>query len=98
MIKQSNDCLNIKSYAEALGSVKGETAMRKTIKLQALDCANCAAKMENAIARLQGVNEVKVNFMSQKLVLDAADECFDAVLEQAKRAAKKIEPGIVFLA
>jgi len=72
--------------------------MKKTIKLRDLDCANCAAKIENAIARLDGVTDVKVNFMSQKMILDAPDDRFDAVLAEAKKIAKKIEPDLVILA
>lgn len=72
--------------------------MRKTIKLQDLDCANCAAKIENAISKLDGVIDVKVNFMSQKMILDAPDDKFDAVLTEVKKVAKKIEPDLVILA
>ena len=72
--------------------------MKKTIKLQDLDCANCAAKIENAISKLDGVTEVKVNFMSQKMILDAPDDKFDAVLAEVKKIAKKIEPDLVILA
>lgn len=69
--------------------------MKKTIKLQDLDCANCAAKIENAASKLEGVNEVKLNFMTQKMILDASDEQFDEVLENIKKIAKKIEPDLV---
>ena len=71
--------------------------MKKTIKLQDLDCANCAAKMESAISQLDGVDSVRVSFMSQRMVLEARDDLFEAVLAAAKRAAKKIEPDLVFL-
>ena len=71
--------------------------MKKTIKLQDLDCANCAAKIENAVAAMDGVIDVKVSFMNQKMVLETADDKFDDVLAQAKKAAKKIEPDMVFL-
>ena len=57
--------------------------MKKTFKLQDLDCANCAAKMEDAIKKLDGVNNATVNFMTQKLTLDADDAKFDAILQQA---------------
>ena len=43
--------------------------MRKVFKLQDLDCANCAAKMERAIAKLEGVEEVSVNFISQRMTV-----------------------------
>lgn len=71
--------------------------MKKTIPLENLDCANCAAKMERAISSLEGVTSARVNFMSQKLVLEAPDEQFPTILESAKKAAKKIEPDIELL-
>lgn len=71
--------------------------MKKTIKLQDLDCANCAAKIENAISKLDGVTNVKVNFMSQKMILEAQDDQFDAIIAQAKKVAKKIEPGMIII-
>lgn len=72
--------------------------MKKTIKLQDLDCANCAAKIENAVSKLDGVIEIKVNFMGQKMILDVSDDKFDAVLAEVKKIAKKIEPDLVILA
>jgi len=72
--------------------------MRKTIKLQDLDCANCAAKIETAVSKLDGVIDVKVNFMSQKMILEAPDGEFDSIFALAKKAAVKIEPDLVFLA
>lgn len=71
--------------------------MRKTIKLKDLECANCAAKIETAVSKMNGVVEVKVNFMTQKMILEVEDGKFDDVLTQAKKAAKKIEPDMVFL-
>ena len=66
--------------------------MRKAFKLQDLDCANCAAKMENGIKSIDGVRSATVSFMTQKLVLEADDDRFDAVLDEAERAGRKIEP------
>lgn len=71
--------------------------MRKAFKLQDLDCANCAAKMENAIRNIDGVKSATVSFMTQKLVLEADDDRFDAVLDEAERACKKIEPDCAIL-
>ena len=71
--------------------------MRKAFKLQNLDCANCAAKMENAIKGIDGVKSATVSFMTQKLVIEADDDCFDAVLDEAQRACSKIEPDCVIL-
>ena len=66
--------------------------MNKVYKLENLDCAVCAAKMERAIAKLDGVNSVSVSFMSGKLFLDANDEKFESVLNDAVKVCKKIEP------
>ncbi|WP_346696417.1 cation transporter [Thermophilibacter mediterraneus] len=66
--------------------------MRKSFKLDEIDCANCANKLQDAIARLDGVEEVSVNFMTQKLTLTAADERFDDVLDRVVALAADIEP------
>ena len=66
--------------------------MKKTFKVVDLDCAHCAAKMEDGIRKLDGVNEASVNFMAQKLTIDAADDRFDEVLQEAIKIIGKIEP------
>ena len=71
--------------------------MRKAFKLQDLDCANCAANMENAIKNIEGVKSASISFMTQKLVLEADDDRFEAVLDEAQRACKKFEPDCVIL-
>lgn len=66
--------------------------MKKTFKLEELDCANCAAKMERAINDLADVNSATVNFMAQKLVVDIPDEKFEATMKLVKKAIAKVEP------
>ncbi|MBU5434286.1 cation transporter [Pseudoflavonifractor sp. MSJ-37] len=66
--------------------------MKKHFKLIDLDCANCAAKMEEAIKRIDGVNDARVSFLSQKLTLDADDARFDAILQEAVKICKRVEP------
>lgn len=68
--------------------------MKKTFKLQDLECANCAAKMQDAIAKIDGVEDVSVNFMRASMTLDAADDRFDEILETAKKTIRKIEPDV----
>ena len=68
--------------------------MKKKFKCE-VDCANCAQKLQDALARLDGVDEVSVNFMTQKLTLSAADERFDAVLDAVVKKAKQIEPDTI---
>lgn len=66
--------------------------MKKTFALTDLDCANCAAKIENAINKIDGVASASVNFMAQKLTLEAPDERFESIMEEVVRVCKKIEP------
>ena len=66
--------------------------MKKVFKIQDLDCAHCAAKMELAISKLEGVNSVSINFLMQKMTLDADDAVFEDVLKKAIKAIKKVEP------
>ena len=66
--------------------------MKKVFKMEDLDCANCARKMEDGIKKIDGVKDAKVNFIMQKFILEADDDKFDAVLQEAIKFCKKIEP------
>ncbi len=66
--------------------------MKKVIKLEDLDCANCAAKMERAIAKIDGVTSATVSFMSQKLTIEADDAKFDSIMQEVVKTCKKVEP------
>ena len=69
--------------------------MKKVFELEDLDCANCAAKMEDAIRKLDGVQSVTISFMAQKITLEAEDANFDKVLKQVKKCIKRVEPDCV---
>lgn len=64
--------------------------MKRAFKME-IDCANCAAKVEQALNELDGVNEARVNFMTKKLILDADDDRFEDILSQAQTIAKKVD-------
>ncbi len=66
--------------------------MKKKFKMVNLDCANCAAKMEAAINKIDGVESATVSFMAQKLTLVADDDRFDEIVDLAEAACKKVEP------
>ena len=66
--------------------------MTKTYKMQDLDCANCAAKMEDAIRKIDGVTDASVSFLAQKVTIEADDARFDEIVKQAVKACKKVEP------
>ncbi len=71
--------------------------MRKTFNLEDLDCANCAAKMEDAIKKIDGVKFASVSFMTQKLVIEIYDNEFDSVMKKVVKSAKKVEPDCTIL-
>lgn len=66
--------------------------MKKTFELKDLDCANCAAKMETAINKIEGVNSATVSFMTQKLTIDADDGSFDKIMKKVVKTISKVEP------
>lgn len=66
--------------------------MKKTFKLIDLDCANCAAKMEDAVKKIDGVTNASVSFMSQKMTIEADDARFDDIVKEAVKVCKKVEP------
>ncbi|MCI8651029.1 MAG: heavy-metal-associated domain-containing protein [Oscillospiraceae bacterium] len=66
--------------------------MKKKFNLTDLDCANCAAKMEEAINRIDGVKAATVSFIQQRLTIEAEDERFDEIMDQVVKVCKKVEP------
>ena len=64
--------------------------MKKKFKLEDLDCANCAAKMEESIKKIDGVNDAVVSFMTQKMTVDADDARFDEIMDEVVRVLSLI--------
>ena len=71
--------------------------MKKKFKLQDLDCANCAAKMEESIKKIDGVNDAVVSFMTQKMTVDADDSRFVEIMDEVVRVCAKVEPDCQIL-
>ncbi|RGG65855.1 cation transporter [Eubacterium sp. AF17-7] len=71
--------------------------MKKKFKLQDLDCANCAAKMEDLIKKIDGVNGASVSFMTQKMMVDADDARFDDIMKEVVKVCAKVEPDCKIL-
>lgn len=65
--------------------------MKKSYNLIDLDCANCAAKMEKNIKKIDGVNDATVSFLAQKLILDADDDRFEEILNAAVEAIRRVD-------
>lgn len=74
-----------------------ENNMKKKFKLQDLDCANCAAKMEEAIKKIEGVSDATVSFMAQKMTIEADDSRFDEIMKEVVSVCRKVEPDCVIL-
>ena len=70
--------------------------MKKIIKLEGLCCANCAAKIEEGVKKVDGVKEAALSFMTQRLTLEVEDSKVDSVIEAARKIADKIEPEAEF--
>lgn len=66
--------------------------MKKTYRLDEIDCAACAAKLERSIGKISGVDHVSINFLTQKMILEADDGIYDQVFEQVKKLIAKKEP------
>ena len=71
--------------------------MKKKFKWQDLDCANCAAKMEDLIKKIDGVNDASVSFMTQKMMVDADDARFDGIMKEVVKVCAKVEPDCKIL-
>lgn len=69
----------------------------KSFKLENLDCAACAAKMEEAIKKVPGIVDANVNFLMQKVKIEFESENYDTILKEVKKVCKKVEPDCTWL-
>ena len=69
--------------------------MKAVLKLEGLDCANCAAKIENEVQKIPGVEEATVTFMTQKMTIVAPDDDIERIVEEATRLTKILEGDVV---
>ena len=69
--------------------------MKKKFKMRNLECAHCAAKMEEGIGKIDGVEQVSISFMTQKLTIEAQEEKFEEIMDQVRAICRKIEPDCV---
>jgi len=71
--------------------------MKKVFRLKDLDCANCAAKMERSINKIDGIESASVSFMSQKLTIEADESRFDSIMDEVVKACRRVEPDCEIL-
>ena len=68
--------------------------MKKTFKLIGLDCANCAAQLENALQKIEGIENASVSFMTEKLIFECEEEKEEGITKKVKKVIKKEEPDV----
>ena len=68
--------------------------MKRTLILEGLDCANCAAKIEHAVSKLDGVDSASVNFLTTKLTIHGQDDRMEEIIRLAEKAVRKTDPDI----
>lgn len=68
--------------------------MKKTFKLEGLDCANCAMKIEKAVGKVAGVEEATVNFMTTRMSIRAQRESMPEIVSQVEKLINQLEPDV----
>ena len=91
-VEQLFNCLT--KYFQHILKYKERSIMKKSFRLVGLDCANCAAKMERAIAKLPGVEKVTVSLMTTRMTIEAADDKMDEIIQEATAIIHKYEPDV----
>ena len=72
--------------------------MKKVYSIEGIDCANCAAKIEDKINKIKEIEEANLNFMMEKLSIEfkvSTDEEAEEVMQQVRKIVKKMEPDAV---
>ncbi len=67
--------------------------MIKKYKIQGIDCANCALKLERKLNEIEGVSKATISFLAERLIIEAPDDKFDEIINEVIRVSKKFEPG-----
>jgi len=70
--------------------------MKKIIRIENLDCADCALQLEGKLKKIDGVNDININFMALKMNLDVDDQKYNTVVEEIKKVTSKFEPEICY--
>lgn len=69
--------------------------MKSTYKIRGIDCANCAAQLENAISKVEGVQSASISFMSERMVLEYDEQNKEEIMKKIKKVIKREEPDAV---
>lgn len=69
--------------------------MKKTFRLENLDCATCATKMENKINKIDGVYDVSINFMTTRMIIEGDEDKMPEIINESEKIIRKLEPGTI---
>lgn len=70
--------------------------MRKIVRFTGVCCANCAAKLERALEKIDGINCVQLNFMAQRVNFDIDDNKYEEVIKKIKEVTEKVLPECIY--
>lgn len=68
--------------------------MRYKCKINGLDCANCAGELERALSKIEGIESVVINFMTEKMIIECEENEKEKIMENIRKVAKKEEPDV----
>ena len=83
------------SQIETASAGSSGVTIKKEFRLRGLGCASCAAKIEDKVRKLSGVNDSSVNFMTTKLIIEADESRMPEIIKSTMSIIKKIEPDVV---
>ena len=69
--------------------------MKSTYKIKGIDCANCAAQLENAINKVEGVQNASISFMAERMVIEYDEQNKEEIMKKIKKVIKKEEPDAI---
>ena len=68
--------------------------MKSKFKIKGLDCANCAAELERAIQKIDGIESANISFMTEKMEVEYNEAIKEESIQKIKKVIKKEEPDV----
>lgn len=69
--------------------------MKSTYKIKGIDCANCAAQLENAINKVEGVQNASISFISERMIIEYDEQNKEEIMKKIKKVIKREEPDAI---
>lgn len=68
--------------------------MKSKFKIKGIDCANCAAELERAIQKIEGIKKANISFMTERMELEYDENNEDEIIKKVKKVIKREEPDV----